>query len=295
MEIKKFASSEENIIKYVFNFGNAITEAVLYKYGGYYKRTVLCISVQSGCPVGCIFCGTGNKFIRNLNASEIISQVTHCLSDVDIIQDINKNAERLQIMFMSMGEPFLNYPEVKKAIIKLHDTYNRAELLISTIAPKKINDFIDFTELSKKIDKIGLQFSIHDSIDEFRDRLIPYKNKFNLREIRDLGSIWHHHTRRPVYLNYCVSEKNQTLDRFVRLKDLFSPTMFNFTFSVICSDDENMKDRGYKELNAINKISNLFLHDGYNVRVFNPDGQDDIGGGCGQLWYVQNWMKNYRT
>lgn len=34
-----------------------------------------------------------------------------------------------------------------------------------------------------------------------------------------------------------------------------------------------------------------FFEKGYNTRVFNPDGQDDIGGGCGQLWYVQKWMK----
>jgi len=72
---------------------------------------------------------------------------------------------------------------------------------------------------------------------------------------------------------------------------LFSPVVFNFTFSVICSADETMKDKGYRELDKINKITENFLESGYNVRVFNPAGQDDIGGGCGQLWYVQEWMK----
>jgi 23S rRNA (adenine2503-C2)-methyltransferase len=37
----------------------------------------------------------------------------------------------------------------------------------------------------------------------------------------------------------------------------------------------------------------MFLEHGYNTRIFNPDGQDDIGGGCGQLWYVQQWMREH--
>jgi adenine C2-methylase RlmN of 23S rRNA A2503 and tRNA A37 len=61
MEFKRFDSSEGNVWKYVFDFGNAVAEAVLYKYESFYKRTVLCISVQSGCPVGCKFCGTGES------------------------------------------------------------------------------------------------------------------------------------------------------------------------------------------------------------------------------------------
>jgi len=78
-----------------------------------------------------------------------------------------------------------------------------------------------------------------------------------------------------------------------RLQDLFSPTVFNFTFSVICSADESMKDKGYRELDKINEITATFVEAGYNVRVFDPAGQDDIGGGCGQLWYVQDWMRNH--
>jgi 23S rRNA (adenine2503-C2)-methyltransferase len=75
------------------------------------------------------------------------------------------------------------------------------------------------------------------------------------------------------------------------LKDLFSPVIFNFTFSVICSADENLKSAGYRDLDKITELTTSFVEDGYNVRVFNPAGQDDIGGGCGQLWYVQDWMK----
>jgi 23S rRNA (adenine2503-C2)-methyltransferase len=290
---KRFDSSEGNVWKYVFDFGNAISEAVLYQYQSFYDRTVLCISVQSGCPVGCKFCGTGNKFIRNLSSEEIIHQVKHCLSDMKI-SDVDTKGKRFQIMFMSMGEPLLNFKNVEEAIIQLNIIYPNAELLISTVAPTTFPiAYYKLYELSRKINKIGLQFSIHEAFDNKRDILIPYENKLNLSEIRDVGINWNKITGRPVYLNYCVHENNHSEIELQKLKDLFSPVCFNFTFSVICSPDENMKNAGFKNLDLINKISDSFLKSGYNVRVFDPAGQDDIGGGCGQLWYVQNWLKNY--
>jgi 23S rRNA (adenine2503-C2)-methyltransferase len=88
-----------------------------------------------------------------------------------------------------------------------------------------------------------------------------------------------------------LSGDNHEPEHIDRLKDLFSPAVFNFTFSVICSADETMKDAGYRNMDVITEVTNKFSADGYNVRIFDPAGQDDIGGGCGQLWHVQNWMK----
>ncbi len=85
-----------------------VAEAVLYKYGNFYKRTVICCSVMSGCPVGCKFCGTGSKFVRNLTCEEIVEQINIVLNDKNLINDINEKCEKLQFMFMSMGEPMLN-------------------------------------------------------------------------------------------------------------------------------------------------------------------------------------------
>ena len=292
MKVKRFDSSEGNVWKYVFDFKDAVAEAVLYRYDDFYKRTVLCVSIQSGCPVGCKFCGTGKKFIRNLTSNEIIEQVRYCLRDMNI-ENINSRGERFQIMFMSMGEPTLNIDNVVKAIEELNNIYRNAELLISTMGVKNIDAFRKILKVSLEIKKVGLQFSVHEAFDNKRDILIPFKNKLNLREIRDIGIEWNKSTNRPVYINYCISETNQSEEEMNRLKDLFSPSVFNITFSVICSSDENMKEKGYKELDKINKITTSFLNDGYNVRVFDPAGQDDIGGGCGQLWYVQKWINNF--
>lgn len=298
MEYKVFESSEGNVFKYVFTWEDAVAEAVLYKYNDFYERTVICCSTMSGCPVGCKFCGTGNKFIRNLDYGEIIDQITTVLYDKGIL-DISHRGKRFQIMFMSMGEPMLNWDNVEAAIEKLHEMYPSAELLISTMAPMlgTISETSDvyarLIMLSNKIDKVGLQFSIHKSTDAERDALIPYKEKMMLNIIRDVGMMWWNQTGRPVYLNYCIDGTNNSEMDANLLMMRFSSVAFNFTFSVVCSPNENMKEAGFKNLDKIRKFEHRFLECGYNTRVFNPDGQDDIGGGCGQLWYVQQWMKEH--
>lgn len=294
MKTNRFDSTEGNVFKYVFTDEETVLEAVLYKYEDFYKRTVICCSTMSGCPVGCTFCGTGKKFIRNIKSDEIVNQILYILNDMDI-EDVDSKGERFQIMFMSMGEPFLNYKEVKEAIIKLHKLFPNAELLVSTIAPDRDDEFSDFIQLSKQISKIGLQFSIHKAFNDERNELIPYKNKYNLNQIRDYGIIWWKETGRHPYLNYCIDGSNNTYVAAIRLMDLFTPTVFNFTFSVVCSSNENMKEAGFKNLDDIREFEKIFLENGYNTRLFNPAGQDDIGGGCGQLWYVQKWIKEFEA
>ena len=132
MDVRRFDSSDKRVFKYVFEPGNAIYEAVAYRYPNWNTRTVICCSVQSGCPVGCTFCGSGGKFIRNLTDKEIIHQIQHILDDQDIEPD---DVEKFQIMFMSMGEPLLNRDGVEPAIQLLNVMYPNAQLLISTVLP----------------------------------------------------------------------------------------------------------------------------------------------------------------
>lgn len=289
ISIKRFDDSSGNVWKYVFHFAQgAVAEAVLYRYGSFQRRTVICVSVQSGCPVGCTFCGTGNRFIRNLTQDEITLQVEHILADKQIDY---ATCDKFQIMFMSMGEPFLNYTNVESAIRMLHVDYPGADLLVSTIAPKSLSCFSDFIGLSVRIPNVGLQFSIHASADHLRDLLIPYKHKLQLHEIRNYGVQWWHETGRKPYLNYCITEGFSSRD-IRRLKNIFPPNVFCLTFSVLCSSDETMKEAGYRNLDHIRTVEQSFQEYGYDTRIFDPAGQDEIGGGCGQLWYVQQFLKN---
>ena len=74
MNVKRIDSSDANVSKYVFDFDNAVAEAVLYKYPTYEERTVICCSTQSGCPVGCRFCGAGDAFVRSLINGDAIRE-----------------------------------------------------------------------------------------------------------------------------------------------------------------------------------------------------------------------------
>ena len=289
MKMQVLESSEENVWKYIFTSEEIVLESVLYKYGSFDERTVICCSVQSGCKIGCTFCGTGKNFIGNITSDQIVQQVKDVLKDKGI-EDINSRCERFQIMFMSMGEPMDNIDAVIEAIKILNKRYPNAELLLSTIGMEDDEAFNKIIRVSQAIDKVGLQFSIHETTDIARNLLIPFKKKYTLREIRDRGTAWSIATGRKVYLNYCVGEHNSIIEDAENLKQLFSPVVFNMTFSVICEADETMQETACQNLDTIRQFEKWFIADGYNTRIFDPAGQDDIGGGCGQLWFVQDFL-----
>lgn len=294
-EVKKFEDPSGSVWKYVFHFKDAIAEAVLYKYGTFHERTVMCVSVQSGCPVGCVFCGTGKKFLRNLTWREIVDQVEYLVDEIytmeEFVKPIEEDCKKFQIMFMSMGEPMLNFFEVSESIHYLASFYYNAQLLLSSIGIKDVTVLEEILELSKTYSQVGLQFSIHNGMDEHRNELIPFKNKMTLREIRDYSIHWNKVTKRPVYLNYCITVKSAHPDSLNRLMELFSPESFYFTFSVVCESEEGKKSECNMEM--LQKVQQQFVEEGYNVRIFDPAGKDTIGGGCGQLWYVQDYFKTH--
>lgn len=280
-------SSDENVFKYVFEKDNAVAEAVLYKYPTFEARTVVCCSTQSGCPIGCRFCGAGDSFVRSLTADEIVSQTEHLFAHKNI--DASQ-VDRMQIMFMSMGEPLLNLKELNPAIRKLNELYPKAALLISTSAPRV--DYQPVIDISQEVDKVGLQFSVHESTNEARNALIPFKQKLTLEEIAEQGERWAYAVGRQPFFNYCAHDKNSSVEDADRLAKLFKPDVWQATISVICEREESVAAANQRQRDLAANFQSLLLERGYSTRMFDPAGQDDIGGGCGQLWFVQNWMKN---
>lgn len=287
-EIKEIKSSDENVIKFVFSKDDAVAEAVLYKYPTYEDRTVICCSTQSGCAVGCRFCGAGDRFVRSLTAEEIVNQPKHLLERTGV--DVSK-IKRLQIMFMSMGEPMNNWNELKKALVELYQMYPNAKLLISTSAPRKNSAFDDLANLSVEIPTIGLQFSVHESTNEARKKLIPSPT-MTLGEIAMQGERWYMATGRNPFFNYCVHPNNNTDEDVQRMVGHFDPKIWQATLSVICERDEHVAAANERQRKLAEDFSSKLMNSGYSVRVFNPAGQDDIGGGCGMLWFVQEWMRD---
>jgi len=283
--IRRIEDEADRVAKFVFASETAVAEAVLYRYPTYRDRTVICCSTQSGCPVGCRFCGAGDAFVRSLSAEEIVSQPEHLLGQIDCApSDIG----RLQIMFMSMGEPLLNMKALVPALHDLHARYPAAALLISTSAPKI--DYATVRSVCREIPATGLQFSVHESSDHARDALIPFRAKLTLAEIADEGELWFCATGRKPFFNYCAHDGNETDADADRIASLFDPSIFEATVSVVCERSEGLPATNDHQRGLARNFASRLLARGFNVRVFDPAGQDTIGGGCGQLWFVQDWM-----
>ncbi len=75
------------------------------------------------------------------------------------------------------------------------------------------------------------------------------------------------------------------------LQETFNPDVWEVTLSVICEKDESVHSSIQRQLKLIESFNKKMISRGFSTRVFNPAGQDDIGGGCGQLWYFQDWLK----
>jgi len=285
--IKRIDDEAENVCKFVYTNKSAVVESVLYKYPTYQERTVICCSTQSGCPVGCRFCGAGDYFVRSLTADEIVSQAVY---SVEQTHTDPATMHRLQIMFMSMGEPLLNLKGLVPAIEQLYALYPKAALLISTSAPEV--DYEKVLDISKRVPTVGLQFSVHESTDAARDELVPFKKKLTLKQIAWEGERWFHEVGRKPFFNYCAHDGNSTQEDAERILALYDPSVWCATVSVVCERDEGMPKTNEHQRSLASDFAAKLVALGYDTRMFDPAGQDTIGGGCGQLWFVQQWMRD---
>jgi 23S rRNA (adenine2503-C2)-methyltransferase len=142
-----------------------------------WDRATICISSQVGCAVDCQFCLTALLGVkRNLSAAEIVGQVCAVLKD----HKVSPPEERVNLVFMGMGEPFLNYDNFMKAVRLLINEVGVAEsrMTVSTagIVPR-IHD------LGEEPIRPKLAISLNASNDELRTRLMPLNRKWNLEKL----------------------------------------------------------------------------------------------------------------
>lgn len=141
------------------------------------QRATICLSSQVGCAVDCQFCMTALLGVkRNLTAGEVVGQVVAVLND----QQVSPPQDRVNLVFMGMGEPFLNYPNFIKAAriliegVGIPDT--RMTVSTAGIVPK-IYDF------GKEPLRPKLAISLNASNDELRTRLMPINRKWNVDQL----------------------------------------------------------------------------------------------------------------
>ena len=178
-------------------FDGATIEAVLIPEE---RRHTLCVSTQVGCPLACSFCATGALgFTRNLSAGEIVDQVLHAR------RRIPPDEALTNLVFMGMGEPLLNLPNVSEAIRILVDPKGLA------LAPRRITvstaGVLPQIAPLLAVAPIHLAVSLHATTDEVRDVLVPLNKKFPLAELmatlREEPLL---NRRRPVFFEYTLMD-----------------------------------------------------------------------------------------
>ncbi|HEY1463955.1 MAG TPA: 23S rRNA (adenine(2503)-C(2))-methyltransferase RlmN [Terriglobales bacterium] len=142
-----------------------------------WNRATICLSSQVGCTVDCQFCLTALLGVkRNLTAGEIVGQVCAVLKD----QNVSPPNERVNLVFMGMGEPLLNYPNFIKAVKLFVDGIGIPEsrMTVSTagIVPR-------IYDLSAEEIRPKLAISLNASNDEQRTQLMPINKKWNLEKL----------------------------------------------------------------------------------------------------------------
>ncbi len=151
--------------------GNAI------EISGAPDRATICVSSQVGCAVDCQFCLTALLGVkRNLTAGEIVGQVCAVLND----QRVSPPQDRVNIVFMGMGEPFLNYENFIKAVCLLVDGVGIPEsrMTVSTagIVPR-------IYDLGVEAVRPKLAISLNAPNDDLRSQLMPINRKWNLEKL----------------------------------------------------------------------------------------------------------------
>jgi 23S rRNA (adenine2503-C2)-methyltransferase len=165
-------------------------EAVLMRYRD--GRRSLCLSSQSGCPLTCTFCATGQMaFGRNLTASEIVDQALH-FRRIEAVD---------HAVFMGMGEPMLNLDAVLEAARLLPDVgiTNRRSTISTVGWLPGLRRFVDEVE-----EPIRLALSLHAPTDELRSELMPVNIRYPLGDVLAECVRYFELRRRKVFVEYVM-------------------------------------------------------------------------------------------
>ena len=266
LELEREATSRDGTVKALFRTaeGHAV-EAVLMRYRD--GRRSLCLSSQSGCPLTCTFCATGQmRFGRNLTASEILDQALYFrrLEEVD------------HAVFMGMGEPMLNFEAVVEAARRLPDvgiTHRRTT--ISTVGwLPGLRRFVDEVE-----EPIRLALSLHAADDDLRSELMPVNERYPLADVLAECRRYFELRRRKVFVEYVMLRGvNDRVEQARALVEVLDPSIFKV--NLIPYNPTGMYDGSSRK--AIAAFKDVLDRARLPATVRLTRGRD-IAAACGQL------------
>ena len=267
-------SSDGTVKNAVRLHDDLIVESVLIPTN---TRTTACVSSQVGCSLDCNFCATARlKRMRNLQPDEIYDQVVA----IDKESRLYYNRPLSNIVFMGMGEPLMNYPNVFKAI----DMITSNEGL--GMSPKRIT--VSTSGVSKMIKKMAddevkvkLAVSLHSAIEEIRNQIMPFTKSFPLTDLREALEYWYQKTKSKITYEYVVwkgiNDNKESIDALVKFCKYVPCKVNLIEYNAI--DDGDFQQASEQ---ATNDYINALERNGIVVKVRRSRGKD-IDAACGQL------------
>ena len=286
LKIEHKEESLDGTIKYLFSLkDNSKIETVFIPEK---KRSTLCISSQVGCTLSCSFCHTGTqKLVRNLTTEEIVGQLIAVYDDLeqwDKRKKTNNGFSNYQIItnivFMGMGEPLLNYSEVKKAVmILLNDKgldFSRRRITLSTAGVVPL--------IKKAHDELGcmIAISLHATEDKTRNTLVPLNKKWPIETlIKTLKDDLNLRNSERITFEYVmlkdVNDSEVDAKRLVKIIQGLPSKINLIPFNKWIGSGYERSSQ-----NKIHAFSNIIKKAGFPSPVRAPRGED-IMAACGQL------------
>ncbi len=270
MLINKDISNSKQTKKYLFALANGnMIESVLMKEG---KRVTVCLSTQVGCAVDCDFCATAKMgFIQNLTIGEILDQFLQ-------LQKIS-NDRITNVVFMGMGEPFLNYENTMEAAHLLHHpkgiNMGAWRITISTSGiTRKINQF------AKEGQPYKLAVSLNASNEKQRLKTMPITKTYPFLELINASREYTVRSKKKITFEYVmllnINDDTKDAKALIRLLGSINCKLNIIPYNEINGPYKRPNDeRVDKFLNALEKAP-------FPVTIRWSKGQG-IDAGCGQL------------
>ncbi len=275
IKVDTIQRSEDGTVKNAVRLhDDLIVESVLIPTN---TRTTACVSSQVGCSLDCNFCATARlKRMRNLTPGEIYDQVVAIDNESRLYYDRPLS----NIVFMGMGEPLMNYPNVMKAI----DMITSNEGL--GMSPKRIT--VSTSGVSKMIKKMAddevkfkLAVSLHSAIEATRNEIMPFTKSFPLPELKEALEYWYKKTKSKITYEYVVwkgiNDDKASIDALVKFCKYVPCKVNLIEYNAI--DDGNFQQASEQ---AINNYISALEKNNIVVKVRRSRGKD-IDAACGQL------------
>jgi 23S rRNA (adenine2503-C2)-methyltransferase len=240
-----------------------------------WSRATICVSSQVGCAVNCQFCLTALLGIkRNLSAGEIVGQVAAVLND----RGVDLEHQRVNIVFMGMGEPFLNYPNFMKSVRLLSEGvgFPQSRMTVSTsgIVPR-------IYDLGNEPVRPKLAISLNASNDELRNRIMPINKKWNLGLLMQAARAFPLRNRERLTFEYVLlNQVNDGPDHAREVIELVRG--IRCKVNLIALNPGPGIEFSTPEERRVQAFQNLLTQAGIPAFIRRPRGRD-IYAACGQL------------